>query len=142
MKARAHILEGLRIALDNINEIIKTIRQSYNNAKEQLMEKFGLSDIQSQAILDMRLARLQGLEREKIESEYQDLLEKIAYYKSLLADEKNLMNVVKEEMLEIREKLADKRRTKITASVDEFDEEDFIEEKQVAITLKIGRAHV
>lgn len=134
-EARAHILEGLRIALDNIDEIIKTIRQSYNNAKEQLMEKFGLSDIQSQAILDMRLARLQGLEREKIESEYQDLLEKIAYYKSLLADEKNLMNVVKEEMLEIREKLADKRRTKITASVDEFDEEDFIEEKQVAVTL-------
>ena len=134
-EARAHILEGLRIALDNIDAVIKTIRESYNDAKIKLMERFGLSEIQAQAILDMRLARLQGLEREKIEAEYNDLMEKIAYYKELLADEKKLMNVVKDEMLEIKEKWADKRRTKIQASVDEFDEEDFIEQENVAVTL-------
>lgn len=134
-EARAHILEGLRIALDNIDEVIKTIRESYNDAKEKLMERFGLSEIQAQAILDMRLARLQGLEREKIENEYRELMEKIAYYKSLLADEKKLMGVVRDEMLEIKAKWNDKRRTKIVASADEFNEEDFIEEKQVAVTL-------
>ncbi|MBR6444320.1 MAG: DNA topoisomerase 4 subunit A, partial [Firmicutes bacterium] len=94
-EARAHILEGLRIALDNIDAVIKTIRESYNDAKEKLMERFDLSEIQAQAILDMRLARLQGLEREKIEEEFADLQKKIAYYKSLLADEKKLMGVVK-----------------------------------------------
>ncbi|MGI6257833.1 MAG: DNA gyrase subunit A [Anaerovoracaceae bacterium] len=134
-EARAHILEGLRIALDNIDEVIKTIRASYDNAKVQLMEKFGLSELQAQAILDMRLARLQGLEREKIENEYAELQKKIAYYKELLADEKKLMGVVKDEMLEIKEKWSDKRRTKIVAAVDEFDEEDLIEEESVAITL-------
>ncbi|MGI6721260.1 MAG: DNA gyrase subunit A [Anaerovoracaceae bacterium] len=134
-EARAHILEGYRIALDNIDEVIKTIRESYDDAKQQLMKKFGLSEIQSQAILDMRLARLQGLEREKIENEYNDLLKKIAYYKELLADDKKLMNVVKEEMLEIKDKWNDKRRTKITAGIDELNEEDLIEEENVAITL-------
>ena len=134
-EARAHILEGLRIALDNIDEIIKIIRSSYNNAKDNLMERFGLSDIQAQAILDMRLARLQGLEREKIESEYEELCKRIAYYKELLADEKKLMGVVKDELLEIKEKYGDKRRTKLASSADEMDDEDLIEEKQVAITL-------
>ena len=134
-EARAHILEGLRIALDNIDEIIKIIRSSYNDARERLMERFGLSEIQAQAILDMRLARLQGLEREKIDAEYEELCKKIAYYKELLADEKLLMGVVKDELLEIKKKYGDKRRTKITASVDEMDEEDLIEEKQVAVTL-------
>ncbi|MEG0156314.1 MAG: DNA gyrase C-terminal beta-propeller domain-containing protein, partial [Anaerovoracaceae bacterium] len=99
------------------------------------MENFGLSDLQAQAILDMRLARLQGLEREKIEAEYAELQKKIAYYKELLADEKKLMGVVKEEILEIRDKWGDARRTKIVAAVDEFDEEDLIEEENVAITL-------
>lgn len=132
---RAHILEGLRIALDNIDEIIKIIRESYNDAKERLMERFSLSDVQAQAILDMRLARLQGLEREKIENEYAELQKKIKYYKSLLADEKKLMAVVADEMQEIKEKWADERRTKITAAVDEFDEADLIEEENVAVTL-------
>ncbi|WP_206460142.1 DNA gyrase subunit A [Anaerovorax sp. IOR16] len=134
-EARAHILEGLRIALDNIDEIIKIIRSSYNNAKPRLMERFGLSELQAQAILDMRLARLQGLEREKIEAEYQDLMEKIAYYKSLLADEKKLMGVIKDELLEIKKKYSDKRRTQIVADAQEIDEEDLIAEENVAITL-------
>lgn len=134
-EARAHILEGLRIALDNIDEIIKIIRSAYNDAKEKLMERFGLSDIQSQAILDMRLARLQGLEREKIDKEYAELMERIAYYNSLLADEKLLMGVIKDELLEVREKYADSRRTKLVADVDEFDDEDLVEEEKVAITL-------
>ncbi|MFQ7737063.1 MAG: DNA gyrase subunit A [Emergencia timonensis] len=134
-EARAHILEGLRIALDNIDEIIKIIRRAYNDAKEKLMESFGLSDIQAQAILDMRLARLQGLEREKIDKEYAELMEKIAYYNSLLADEKLLMGVIKDELLEVREKYADSRRTKLVADVDEFDDEDLVEEEKVAITL-------
>ena len=131
---RAHILEGLRIALDNIDEIIATIRKSYDNAKEKLMEKFGLTEIQAQAILDMRLARLQGLEREKIEDEYEELCKRIAYFKELLADEKKIMGVVKEELLEIRKKWADKRRTVITQDTGEMDIEDLIEEMQVAIT--------
>ena len=134
-EARAHILEGLRIALDNIDEIIKIIRESYDNAKERLMKRFDLSEIQAQAILDMRLARLQGLEREKIENEYAELQKKIAYYNELLADEKKLMGVVKDEMLEIKDKWSDDRRTKITAAADEFDEADLIEEENVAITL-------
>ncbi len=134
-EARAHILEGLRIALDNIDEIIKIIRSAYNDAKEKLMERFGLSEIQAQAILDMRLARLQGLEREKIDKEYEDLMAKIAYYNSLLADEKLLMGVIKDELLEIKEKYGDKRRTKMVADVDEFDDEDLVEEEKVAVTL-------
>lgn len=134
-EARAHILEGLRIALDNIDEVIKTIRQSYNDAKIRLMENFGLTEIQAQAILDMRLARLQGLEREKIENEYAELMKKIRYYKELLADEKKIMSVIKDELLEVKEKYSDERRTKIVAAQDEIDEEDLIEEQQVAITL-------
>ncbi|MCR5135412.1 MAG: DNA gyrase subunit A, partial [Clostridiales bacterium] len=134
-EARAHIVEGLRIALDNIDEVIKTIRESYDNAKERLMERFGLSELQAQAILDMRLARLQGLERDKLEDEYLDLIQKIAYYKELLGNERLLMGVVRDEMLEIKEKWADERRTEIVAAVDEFDEADLIEEEQVAVTL-------
>ncbi|MBE6034335.1 MAG: DNA gyrase subunit A [Clostridiales bacterium] len=134
-EARAHILEGLRIALDNIDEIIKIIRSSYNDAKDKLIERFGLSEIQAQAILDMRLARLQGLEREKIENEYEELMKKIEYYNQLLADEKMLMGVVKDELLEIKDKWKDERRTKIIADVSELDEEDLIEEENVAITL-------
>ena len=134
-EARAHILEGLRIALDNIDEIIKIIRSSYSDAKEKLMERFGLSDIQAQAILDMQLRRLQGLEREKIEKEYEELMKKIAYYNELLADEKKLMGVVKDELLEVKDKWNDERRTKIVADVSELDEEDLIEEQNVAITL-------
>ena len=134
-EARAHILEGYRIALDNIDEVIKTIRSSYNDAKPKLMERFGLSEIQSQAILDMRLARLQGLEREKIEDEYSQLQIKIAYFKELLANEDKLMAVIKEELEEIRDKFGDSRRTQIEADESEFDEEDLIEEGKVAITL-------
>lgn len=134
-EARAHILEGLRIALDNIDEVIKTIRSAYNNAKELLMTNFGLSEIQAQAILDMRLARLQGLEREKIEKEYAELMEKIAYYNSLLADETLLMGVIKDELLEIKSKYGDKRRTKIVKDESDFDDEDLVEEEKVAVTL-------
>ena len=134
-EARAHILEGLRIALDNIDEIIRIIRSSYSDAKEKLMERFTLSEIQAQAILDMQLRRLQGLEKEKIENEYQELLKKIAYYAELLADEKKLMGVVKDELLEIKEKWGDKRRTKIKADAQEIEEEDLIQEEKVCITL-------
>ena len=134
-EARAHIVEGLRIALDNIDEIIKIIRSAYSDAKGKLMERFGFSEIQAQAILDMRLARLQGLEREKLEKEYNELMEKIAYYNSLLADEKLLMGVVKDEITEIKEKYGDERRTQIVAAVDELDDEDLIAEENVAITL-------
>ncbi len=134
-EARAHILEGLRIALDNIDEIIRIIRSAYNDAKERLMERFGLSEIQAQAILDMRLARLQGLEREKIENEYKELMERIAYYKAILADEHMLMGVIKDELLEIKGKWGDKRRTKIVRDEGELEEEDLVAEEQVAITL-------
>ena len=134
-EARAHILEGLRIALDNIDAVIKTIRESYNDAKEKLMKKFGLSEIQAQAILEMQLRRLQGLEREKIDKEYNELMERIAYYKSLLADEKLLMGVIKDELLEIKKKYGDKRRTKVVRDEGELDEEDLVEEEKVAITL-------
>ena len=134
-EARAHILEGLIIALDNIDEVIATIRSSYNDAKEKLMLRFGLSEIQAQAILDMRLAKLQGLEREKIQNEYEELQKKIAYYKSLLADEHKLMGVIKDELLEIKDKWGDPRRTKIIADEGELDEEALIDEEDVAITL-------
>ncbi len=134
-EARAHIVEGLLIALDNIDEIIKTIRSAYNDAKEKLMIKFSLSEIQAQAILDMRLARLQGLEREKLQKEYEELLAKIAYYKEILADVHKLMGVIKDELLEIKDKWADKRRTKIIADEGELDEEALIDEEDVAITL-------
>ena len=134
-EARAHILEGYLIALDNIDEIIKIIRSSYNDAKEKLMERFTLSEIQAQAILDMQLRRLQGLEKEKIQNEYEELLKKIAYYAELLADEKKLMGVIKDELLEIKDKWGDKRKTKIKADAQEIDEEDLIEEEKVCITL-------
>ena len=134
-EARAHILEGLLIALDNIDEVIKVIRSSYNDAKEKLMVRFGLSEIQSQAILDMRLARLQGLEREKIENEHNELMQKIAYYKSILADEHKLMGVIKDELTEIKQKNGDGRRTKIVADDGGIDEEYLIDEEDVAVTL-------
>lgn len=132
---RAHILEGLIIALDNIDEVIKVIRSSYNDAKEKLMITFALSEIQAQAILDMRLARLQGLEREKIENELEELMKKIAYYKEILADERKLMGVIKNELLEIKNKWGDERRTTIVSATGEIEDEALIEEKNVAITL-------
>ena len=134
-EARAHILEGLLIALDNIDEVIKVIRSSYNDAKEKLMVRFGLSEIQAQAILDMRLARLQGLEREKIENEHSELMQKIAYYKSILADDHKLMGVIKDELTEIKQKYGDGRRTKIVADDGGIDEEYLIDEEDVAVTL-------
>ncbi len=132
---RAHILEGYLIALDNIDEVIQIIRSSYNNAKERLIERFAFSDVQAQAILDMRLARLQGLEREKIEAEYADLQEKIAWFNTILSDEKVLMGVIKEELIEIRDRFGDERRTDIVPAEGEIDEEAMIERKQVAVTL-------
>ncbi len=134
-EARAHILEGLIIALDNIDEVIQVIRSSYNDAKEKLMVRFGLSEIQAQAILDMRLARLQGLEREKIENELAELRKRIAYYKEILADEKKLMGVIKDELLEIKKKYGDKRRTKIVNDNGELDEEALVDVEDVAITM-------
>ena len=132
---RAHILEGYVIALDNIDEVIKVIRSAYNDAKEKLMIRFSLSEAQAQAILDMRLARLQGLEREKIEEELAELRKRIAYFKELLADEKKLMSVIKDELLEIKKKYGDKRRTKLVNGDGELDEEALIDEEDVAITL-------
>lgn len=134
---RAHILEGLRIALDHIDAIIKLIRGSKTaqEAKEGLVNDFGLSELQAQAVLDMRLQRLTGLEGEKIEEEYKGLMEIIDYYKTLLADDVLIMNVVKEEILEIKAKYNDERRTEITHSVDDINIEDMIEESNVIVTL-------
>ena len=132
---RAHILEGLRIALDHIDEVIRTIRESYDDAKERLMERFQLSEIQSQAILEMQLRRLQGLEHEKIDAEYQDLLQKIQYYKSILADEAVLYGVIREEILAIKAKYADSRRTEILDNPGEIDIEDLIEEETDVFTM-------
>ena len=134
-EARAHILEGLRIALDNIDEIIKIIRESYNDAKQRLMERFGLSDIQAQAILDMRLARLQGLEREKIDAEYKQLMELIVHLKEVLANESLILQIVKEELIALRDKYGDDRKSEITAIADEINIEDLIEEEEMVITL-------
>nr|MCR4710426.1 DNA gyrase subunit A [Clostridiales bacterium] len=134
-EARAHILEGYLIALDNIDEIIKIIRSSYDDAQQKLMDRFGLSEIQAKAILDMQLRRLQGLEREKITAEYVELLNKIAYYESLLNDVHKLMGVVKDELLEVKKKWGDKRKTQIMADEAEIDEEDLIHEEDVCITL-------
>ena len=134
-EARAHILEGLRIALDNIDEIISVIRTSYNDAKPRLMERFELSDVQAQAILDMRLARLQGLEREKIDAEYAQLMEQIAHLKEILANESMVLDIIKEELLAIKEKYGDERKSEITAFADEIDIEDLIEEEEMVITL-------
>ena len=132
---RAHLLEGLLIAQDNIDEVIRIIRPSYDDAKDKLMERFGLDDIQAQAILDMRLKALQGLDREKLKNEYQELEEKIAYYARLLADESLLKSVLKEELIEIRDKYGDQRRTQIDVVEDEIDVEDLIEEEQCVFTL-------
>ena len=132
---RAHILEGLRIAISNFDEVIRIIRTSYDNAKERLMERFGLSEIQAQAILEMQLRRLQGLEHEKIDAEYKDLQEKIAYYKSLLADEAKLLGVIRDEMQDIKNKYADPRRTQLVANPGEIDVEDLIDEETCVFTL-------
>lgn len=132
---RAHILEGLRIAISNIDEVIRIIRTSYDDAKERLMERFGLSEIQAQAILEMQLRRLQGLEHEKIDAEYKDLQEKIAYYKSLLADEAKLLGVIRDEMQDIKAKYADPRRTQLVANPGEIDVEDLIDEETCVFTL-------
>ncbi len=132
---RAHILEGLRIAIDNIDEVIHIIRSSYDNAKERLMERFGFSDLQAQAILEMQLRRLQGLEHEKIDAEYRELQEKIAYYKTILADEKLLLGVIKDEISAVRDKYADERRTKLLQNPGEIDVEDLIDEETCVFTL-------
>ncbi len=134
-KARAHILEGLLIALDNIDAVIKVIRESYDDAKENLMSAFGLSEEQAKAILDMRLARLQGLEKEKLDAEYNELLEKIKYYNDVLENESMVLDIIKQELLVIKEKYGDERRTEITANVDDIDVEDLIEEEENIITL-------
>ena len=134
-EARAHILEGLKIALDNIDEVIEIIRSSYDDAKERLMKRFGLSDIQAQSILDMRLKTLSGLQREKIENEYDELMKLIAYLKDVLKSEKLVFDIIKKEMLEVKEKFGDSRRTKIVAAEGEFEVEDLIKEEQTVITL-------
>lgn len=136
-QARAHILEGLKIALDNIDRVISIIRGSANGqiAKEKLMEELSLTEIQSQAILDMRLQRLTGLERDKIDKEYNELMEKIAYLKSILADENKLFSVIKDEMIAIRDKFAKDRLTEIIPAEGEFDIKDLFEEEEIAITL-------
>ncbi len=134
-KARAHILEGLLVAIDNIDEVIKTIRSSYDDAKERLMEKFNLSEEQSKAILDMRLVRLQGLEKEKIDKEYSELLGKIKYYNDVLQNESMVLDIIKQELTVIKEKYGDERKTEITNMVDEIDNEDLIEEEESIVTL-------
>ncbi len=135
---RAHLLEGLLIAQDNIDEVIHIIRTSYDDAKQNLMKRFGLSDIQAQAICDMRLISLQGLNREKLELEYKELEEKITYLKSLLADPELIKGVLKDELIALRDKYGDKRRTEIQDVVDEIDMEDLIEEEQCVFTLTHG----
>ena len=132
---RAHLLEGLLIAQDNIDEVIHIIRSSYDNAKQNLMERFSLDDVQAQAICDMRLIALQGLNREKLEAEYKELEEKIAYYQELLSDEIKLRGVLREELVQIRDKFGDDRKTVIQDIEDEIDIEDLIEEETCAFTL-------
>ncbi len=133
--ARAHILEGLKIALDNIDEVINIIRNSYDDAKERLMKRFGLSDIQAQAILDMRLKTLSGLQREKIEEEYNELMKLIAHLREILGSETLVFQIIKEELLEIKEKYGDERLTKIVAAEGEFNDEDLIKEEQMVVAL-------
>ena len=135
---RAHLLEGLLIAQDHIDEVVKIIRTSYDNAKENLMTRFSLDDVQAQAICDMRLIALQGLNREKLEAEYKELEERIAYYKQLLADENLLKQVLKEELQEIADKYGDDRVTEIGFDEDDLDVEDLIEEEQCVYTLTDG----
>ena len=134
-RERAHLLEGLLIAQDNIDEVIHIIRSAYDDAKQRLMDRFGLDDIQAQAILDMRLKALQGLDREKLQNEYEDLQEKIRYYLDLLADESKLKALLREELLEIRDKFGDGRKTEIQEIEDEIDIEDLIEEETCAFTI-------
>ena len=133
--ARAHILEGLKIAIDNIDEVIKIIRNSYDDPKEQLMKRFGLDDIQAQAILDMRLKTLSGLQREKIDEEYNQLMELIAHLREILANENLVFDIIKEESLQLIEKFGDDRKTKIVAAEDEIEDEDLIKEEQSIIAL-------
>ncbi len=135
---RAHLLEGLLIAQDNIDEVIHIIRTSYDNAKQRLMERFGLSEVQAQAICDMRLISLQGLNREKLENEYKELEGKIAYYKELLADPEKIKQVLKDELIALRDKYGDERVTEIQDVADEIDIEDLIDEEQCVITLTNG----
>ena len=135
---RAHLLEGLLIAQDNIDEVIHIIRSSYDDAKQNLMERFGLSDVQAQAICDMRLISLQGLNREKLENEYKELEERISYFKTLLADPELIKGVLKDELTAIRDKYGDKRKTEIQDVADEIDIEDLIEEEQCVFTLTHG----
>ena len=135
---RAHLLEGLLIAQDNIDEVIRIIRTSYDNAKQRLMERFGLDDVQAQAICDMRLIALQGLNREKLENEYKELEERIAYFNELLADPEKIKGVLKEELIALRDKYGDERLTEIQDVADEIDIEDLIEEEQSVFTLTHG----
>ena len=132
---RAHLLKGLLIAQDNIDEVIRIIRESYDNARERLMERFGLDEVQAQAILDMQLKRLQGLEKEKLEAEYAELMKKIAYYNELLSNGQMLRGVLKEELTEIRNKYGDERKTEIGFVEDDIDIEDLIEEEECVFTL-------
>lgn len=132
---RAHLLEGLLIAQDNIDEVIRIIRTSYDNAKENLMQRFGLDDIQAQAILDMRLKALQGLDREKLQNEYQELEDRIAYYERVLGDMGLVKSILKDELTAIRDKYGDERRTEIQDVEDEIDIEDLIEEEDCCYTL-------
>ena len=134
-RERAHLLEGLLIAQDNIDEVIRIIRSAYDDAKLRLMERFNLDDVQAQAILDMRLKALQGLDREKLQNEYDELMERINYYLELLADENKLRAVLRQELIEIRDKFGDKRKTEIQEIEDEIDIEDLIEEETCAFTL-------
>ncbi len=132
---RAHLLEGLRIALDNIDEVIRIIRNSYDDAKSKLMERFGLSEVQTQAILEMQLRRLQGLEHEKIDKEYRELMEKIKEYKAILSDETLLYGVIKEEILIVKAKYGDARRTQIMQHAEVIEDEDLIDEETSVFTL-------
>ena len=134
-RERAHLLEGLLIAQDNIDEVIRIIRSAYDDAKEKLMERFGLSDVQAQAILDMRLKALQGLDREKLQAEYDELMQRINYYLELLADPAKLKAVLREELIAIRDKFGDARKTEIQDIEDEIDIEDLIEEEQCVFTI-------
>ena len=133
--ARAHILEGLRIAIDNIDEVIKIIRESYDDAKERLMERFKLTEIQAQSILDMRLRTLQGLQREKIEEEYEELMKLIEHLRDILNSETLVFQVIKEELLKIKDKYGDERKTQIKAAEGEIEVEDLIKEEQTVVTL-------
>ena len=134
-RERAHLLEGLLIAQDNIDEVIRIIRSAYDDAKQRLMERFGLDETQAQAILDMRLKALQGLDREKLQNEYNELMERISYYLELLADESKMKAVLREELIAIRDKFGDDRKTEIQEIEDEIDIEDLIEEETCAFTL-------